>query len=70
MTLDEIKQLAPGIDWDDTLEAIDVAGRDKYIVRQPSYFEAAGKIMAETDLETWKDYMAFRDAGPVRHRHG
>ena len=60
MTLDEIRQLAPGIDWDVTLEAIEIAGRDIYIVQQPSYFEAAGKIFAETGLETWKDYMAFR----------
>jgi endothelin-converting enzyme/putative endopeptidase len=60
MTLEEVKQLAPGIDWDVALEAIEVAGRDRYFVRQPSYFEAAGKIFAETDLETWKDYMTFR----------
>ena len=70
MTLDEIKQLAPGIDWDDALEAIDVAGRDKYFVRQPSYFEAAGKIMAETRPGNLEGLYGFPNAGPVRHRHG
>ncbi len=60
MTLEEIKQLAPGIDWDVTLESIQIADRELYIVQQPSYFEAAGEIIANTDLETWKDYFAFQ----------
>jgi len=60
MTLEEIKQLAPGIDWDVTLESIQIADRELYIVQQPSYFEAAGEIIANTDLGTWKDYLAFQ----------
>lgn len=60
MTPEELRQLAPGIDWDITLDAIQVGGRDRYIVTQPSYFEAASKIIPETDLQTWKDYLSFQ----------
>ena len=60
MTIEEIKQLAPGIDWDLTLESIQIADRDVYIVEQPSYFEAAGQIFADTGVATWKDYLAFQ----------
>jgi putative endopeptidase len=60
MTPDELRALAPGIDWDITLEAIQVAGRDRYIVTQPSYFEAASNIIPATDLQTWKDYLTFQ----------
>jgi endothelin-converting enzyme/putative endopeptidase len=60
MTPEEIEQLAPDINWDVTLEAGQVAGRDLYIVRQPSYFEASSAIISETGLETWKDYLTFQ----------
>jgi endothelin-converting enzyme/putative endopeptidase len=56
----ELRELAPGIDWDITLEATQVAGRDRYIVTQPSYFEAASEVIPGTDLQTWKDYLAFQ----------
>ncbi|CCQ10334.1 putative peptidase M13 family protein [Pseudoalteromonas luteoviolacea B = ATCC 29581] len=29
------------------------------IINQPSYLEKLGKLFAETDLETWKTYLAF-----------
>jgi endothelin-converting enzyme/putative endopeptidase len=59
-THDELKELAPNINWDAALEAAQIPARDRYIVRQLSYIEAASDIIAETDLETWKDYLAFQ----------
>ena len=59
-TLAELKEMAPNFNWDVNLEASQVAGRDKYIVSQPSYFEAASDIVAETGLSTWKDYLTFQ----------
>ncbi len=58
-TPEELKQMAPKINWDVTLEASQVAGRDRYIVSQPSFFEAASEIIADTDIATWKDYLTF-----------
>ena len=57
---EELQQMAPKINWDVTLEASQVLGRDRYIVSQPSFFEAASDIIADTDISTWKDYLTFQ----------
>ncbi len=59
-TLAELKEMAPKINWDTTFEAANIPARDRYIVSQPSYFEAADDIIADTDLSTWKDYLTFQ----------
>ena len=57
---EELQQMAPKINWDVTLEASQVLGRDLYIVSQPSFFEAASDIIADTDISTWRDYLTFQ----------
>ncbi|MFB3078738.1 MAG: hypothetical protein ACE1Y4_12120, partial [Lysobacterales bacterium] len=57
---EELQQMAPKINWDVTLKASQVLGRDRYIVHQPSYFEAASNIIAGTGIPTWKDYLTFQ----------
>ncbi len=59
-TPEELQQMAPKINWKANLEASQVPGRDRYIVSQPSYFEAASDILAGTDISTWKDYLTFQ----------
>jgi putative endopeptidase len=59
-TPEELAELAPDINWTASFEAAQIPARDLYIVNQPSFFEAASKIIADTDLATWKDYMAFQ----------
>jgi putative endopeptidase len=59
-TPEELAELAPDINWTVSFEAAQIPARDRYIVNQPSFFEAAGKIIADTDLATWRDYMAFQ----------
>jgi len=56
----ELAQLAPNINWDVFFESAQIPAQERYIVSQPSYFEAASKIIADTDLGTWKDYLAFQ----------
>jgi len=56
----ELKDMAPKINWDITFEAAKVPARDRYIVAQPSYFEAADDIIADTSLAVWKDYLTFQ----------
>ena len=41
------------------LEAAGIPERDFYVVRQDTFYENASKIVADTPLETWKDYLAF-----------
>jgi len=58
-TPQELAELAPNINWDAAFEAAQIPARDHYIVNQPSFFQAASNIIADTDLATWKDYLAF-----------
>ena len=46
--LEELKEMAPKINWEITFEAAGIPARDRYIVSQPSFFEAADDIIAET----------------------
>ena len=59
-TLDELKELAPAYHWEVAMEAGEIPLQDFYVVRQPSFFEGASKVMEETPLDTWKDYLAFQ----------
>lgn len=59
-TPEELVTMAPKIDWTVTFESAGIPARDLYIVRQPSFFEGASEIIANTDLATWKDYLAFQ----------
>ena len=57
---EELKALAPAIDWDTFHSASGVEPQPKYIVAQPSYFEALDDVLQETDLSTWKDYLRLK----------
>jgi putative endopeptidase len=59
-TPEQLQELAPNINWARFFEAAQLEARDRYIVNQPSYFEAADDIIVQTPLETWKDYLAFQ----------
>ncbi|MBZ2206725.1 M13 family metallopeptidase [Massilia sp. R798] len=50
---------APGIDWNAFFKAAGLAGQDKFIVWHPSAMAGAAKLVASTDVATWKDFLAF-----------
>ncbi|MDF2179530.1 peptidase M13 [Aliiglaciecola sp. CAU 1673] len=56
---EEVRALLAGFDWDAYAKAGKLEAVEKIIVRQLPYFEAMGKLFAETDVQTWKDFMAF-----------
>jgi len=60
MNIDELNELAPQINWTLGFEAAQIPVDKQFLVSQPSYFEAAGKILADTPLDTWKDYLNFQ----------
>jgi putative endopeptidase len=60
MNIDELNELAPDINWSLGFETAQIPVDKQYLVSQPSYFEAASKIIAGTPLDTWKDYLAFQ----------
>lgn len=58
-TADELTAMAPSINWTALFEGAGIPTRDKYVVSQPSFFEAADDIIANTDLDVLKDYLTF-----------
>lgn len=46
--------------WDRYAEALNLDSVNEFIIRQPSYLEAFGDIYQETDLQSWKEYLAVR----------
>lgn len=57
---DEMKAMAPRMAWDIFLETAQLQGRDMYLVSQPSFFEAAGDIIADAPLDTLRDYLTLK----------
>ncbi len=60
MKIDQLNELAPAINWKLIFETAQYPVDATFLVSQPSYVEAAGKIMSETPLDTWKDYLTLQ----------
>jgi len=60
MNIDELNEMAPQINWALGFETAQIPVDSQFLVSQPSFFEATGKIFAETPLATWKDYLTLQ----------
>jgi endothelin-converting enzyme/putative endopeptidase len=58
-SLKDFSANAPGIDWPAFFKAAGLKGQDKFIVWHPSAVKGSAKLVADTDLATWKDFLAF-----------
>ena len=59
MTVDELNQLAPDLDWSGLLTALG-SSESTVVVRQPDYIEALGSIWEQHTLTAWQDYYSFK----------
>ncbi len=64
MTLGQLREHAPGFDWDTWLVALGApAGAfDEVVVRQPGFVAAAAELWAGRPLAQWKAWLAIRTA--------
>ncbi|MGA7512415.1 MAG: M13 family metallopeptidase [Candidatus Sulfotelmatobacter sp.] len=60
MSLAQIRELTPSMDWDAYLKAVQAPASDHYIVSAPDFFRAEGKLLEERPLEQWKIYMRWQ----------
>jgi endothelin-converting enzyme/putative endopeptidase len=60
MTRAQVSALAPQFNWDASLAQRGLGNTPQVIVREPSAIAGAGKILAETPLSTWREWLAFR----------
>lgn len=57
---DQVRELLKGFDWNAYAKGGGLTGVDKIIVRQLPYFEVMGQLLADTDVQTLKDYMSYK----------
>ncbi|WP_078085187.1 M13 family metallopeptidase [Microbulbifer mangrovi] len=56
----DMAKLMPAINWDIYLADAMLDGESHFSVGQPEYLEAANKIIADTDIATWKRYLKIK----------
>jgi putative endopeptidase len=59
MTLAQVRELTPAIDWDVYLKAVKAPVGEHYIVTSPAFFRAEDKLINEHPLDQWKVYMRW-----------
>jgi predicted metalloendopeptidase len=60
MTLSQIRELTPSIDWNVYLKEVKAPASDHYIVTAPDFFRAEEQLLADHPLEHWKAYMRWQ----------
>jgi putative endopeptidase len=56
-TVEEIEQRYPQMDWRSYLDELGIAETDRMIVTETAYLDRLGQILAETPIETLRDYL-------------
>ncbi len=61
-SLAQLKAISVGFDWDLYLKAgeIPVRAFETVVVREPSFFSALGKMIAEFDRDSWVDWLCWQ----------
>jgi len=59
-TLEEVDAITPGVKWTAFLKAAGASATPGVIVRQPSYFQALGEVLASTPLPVIQQYLTFK----------
>jgi predicted metalloendopeptidase len=60
MSLVQVRELLPSIDWDAYLKAIKAPTSDHYIVTSPNFFRAEEKLIADHPLNQWQAYLRWQ----------
>ena len=60
MTLAQLQERAPGLDWKLYFDAAGLGGQDRFVVWQPAAFTGIAALVGSVPVDTWKDYLAFR----------
>ena len=60
MSLAQVKELAPSIDWEAYLKAVKAPTSDHYIVTAPDFFRALDKLIGQHPLDHWQTYLRWQ----------
>jgi putative endopeptidase len=59
MTLAQVRELTPAIDWEVYLKALHAPASEHYIVTSPGFFRAEEKLIDAHPLDHWQAYMRW-----------
>lgn len=59
MTSDELGAKLKNLSWPTLAKAAGFEGQTSFVVQQPTFMEAADKLVADTELKTWKEFLLF-----------
>ncbi len=59
MTVSQIKQLAPNLDWDGYFQATGLAGKGDINVTAPDFFKELNRQLADVSIEEWRIYLRW-----------
>ncbi len=60
MSLAQVRELAPSIDWDAYLKAVKAPASEHFIVTSPTFFRGEEKLIENHPLEHWQAYMRWQ----------
>ena len=60
LTVTELGERYPGMDWRAYLEELDIADTDRLIATQVGYLDALNGILEQTSIETLRDYLRLQ----------
>ena len=69
-TVAELQALIPAVDLQSYLSQAHLEKAESFMVAQPEYLQAANKLIADTELDTWKRYLKVKvltAAAPYMH---
>ena len=58
-TMKDFAAKAPGVDWKAFFKAAGLSSQDRFQVYHPSAVTGAARLLANADVATWRDYLAF-----------
>lgn len=59
-TLAELAEMTPDLDWATFIKSTEAKGVEDVNVWTPSFFEGLEKVMADTPVSTWKQYLKYK----------
>jgi predicted metalloendopeptidase len=60
LTVAELSERYPGMDWQAYLEELDIAGTDRLIASEVGYLDALNGILEQTSIDTLRDYLRLQ----------
>ncbi|MBJ6107412.1 M13 family metallopeptidase [Hymenobacter sp. BT523] len=60
MSIAQLNQLTPGLDWKTWLAQMEFTNVDTVIVGQPEFYQTAGQLLKSKPLDDWKAYLSWQ----------